>query len=58
MVVYLNDVVFFCHRFKDAWEYCLQINDKDAWLTLGKAALHNIEIEFGKSHLGSLFVTA
>ena len=35
-------------RFKDTWNYCMLLNDKESWITLGKAALQNLDIEFGK----------
>ena len=35
-------------RFKDGWSYCHYLNQRDCWLELGKAALYNLEIDFGK----------
>ena len=40
--------VFFRFRFKDAWGICLHLSDKDSWVKLGKAALQQLDMEFGK----------
>ena len=33
-------------RLKDGWMYCHYINQKEAWVTLGKAALENLDIDY------------
>ncbi|CAH1776664.1 unnamed protein product [Owenia fusiformis] len=45
------------HRFKDAWGYCICLNNKECWNNLGKAALMNLDIEFGirvYRHIGNV----
>jgi hypothetical protein len=36
-------------RYTDSWNFCSILNSKEAWLDLGKAALQNLEIDFGES---------
>ena len=33
-------------RLKDGWTYCHYINQKEAWVTLGKAALEHLDIDY------------
>lgn len=35
------------HRFKEAWMYCTHMSGKESWLELGRAAMSNLDIEFG-----------
>ena len=39
--------MFLRFRFKDAWGICLHLSDKDNWVKLGKAALQQLDMEFG-----------
>lgn len=34
-------------RFKDAWIYCTILGAEDMWREAGKAALENMELDFG-----------
>ncbi|CAG5102206.1 Similar to Wdr19: WD repeat-containing protein 19 (Mus musculus) [Cotesia congregata] len=36
-----------CHRYRQAWNTCLTLNDKNHWIKLGKSALENLDIEMG-----------
>ena len=41
-------IIFLRFRFKDAWGICLHLCDKDSWVKLGKAALQQLDMDFGK----------
>lgn len=35
-------------RFEDAWQLCKSMNRSDIWLELGKAAIAELDINFGE----------
>lgn len=37
-------------RFDDAWHLCKTTNQTDMWLQLGKAAIAELDINFGEDH--------
>ncbi|XP_014487118.1 PREDICTED: WD repeat-containing protein 19 isoform X1 [Dinoponera quadriceps] len=41
----LNNQIL-CRRFQQAWNSCEKLNEKDAWLKLGRSAIANLNIEF------------
>lgn len=36
-------------QMTDAWETCKVLNATDNWMTLGRAAISDLDIQFGKS---------